>query len=563
MAVWEKVCDAPDAVGRLRQFVLDLAVRGKLVDQLESEGSIRPLLQQAARNRSEAATTRGKRQRDRSEPVRPEECFVVAPETWEWVRLHDVGWLSGGMTPSMARPEFWNGDVPWMSPKDIKSSEVSRSELQVTRRAIDETGLLLFPSGSLLMVARSGILKRIFPVSIAYSSVSVNQDLKVLVPFLDGMGRFIQLLLQGCTEYILSNLVKTGTTVQSLKFDEFQRQPFPLPPLAEQNRIVAKVDELMALCNRLEAARAEREATRDRLAAASLARLNTPDPETFPADARFALDTLPAVTTRPDQIKQLRSSILALAIQGRLVEQVITDDPPQAPRPRSFAASSDFDRRVYVEELSSLVLPATWISAPLALMSIHIVDCPHTTPKWTASGKICVRTNQLSRQGLDLSAPRFVSPDEYIQRVERLEPRGGDILYSREGGILGVACVIPQGVQICMGQRLMLIRPGQELIPTFLNLVLNSPLITSIAARRTTGGAAPRVNMSTVRAYPIPVPPLAEQARIVAKVADFMSICDRLEASIVAGAEARRGLLEATLRDALAPAMELSDVVAA
>ena len=106
-----------------------------------------------------------------------------------------------------------------------------------------------------------------------------------------------------------------------------QHSPFPLPPLAEQHRIVAKVDELMALCDRLEAARAEREATRDRLTAASLARLNAPDPETFQADARFALDALPALTTRPDQIKQLRQTILNLAVRGKLVPQDPNDEP--------------------------------------------------------------------------------------------------------------------------------------------------------------------------------------------------------------------------------------------
>ena len=101
----------------------------------------------------------------------------------------------------------------------------------------------------------------------------------------------------------------------------------PLPPLAEQHRIVAKVDELMALCDRLEAARAEREATRDRLTAASLARLNAPDPDTFPDDARFALDALPALTARPDQIKQLRQTILNLAVRGKLVPQDPNDEP--------------------------------------------------------------------------------------------------------------------------------------------------------------------------------------------------------------------------------------------
>src|SRR6185312_15948270 len=96
---------------------------------------------------------------------------------------------------------------------------------------------------------------------------------------------------------------------------------FPLPPIAEQHRIVAKVDELMGLCDRLEAARTGREAVRDRLGAASLARLNAPDPETFQDDAPFALDALPALTTRPDQIKALRQTILNLAVRGKLVPQ--------------------------------------------------------------------------------------------------------------------------------------------------------------------------------------------------------------------------------------------------
>ena len=97
----------------------------------------------------------------------------------------------------------------------------------------------------------------------------------------------------------------------------------------EQHRIVAKVDELMALCDQLEAARTERETTRNRLAAASLARLNAPDPDptTFQNHAAFALENLTPLTTRPDQLKALRQTILNLAICGKLVEQDSNDEP--------------------------------------------------------------------------------------------------------------------------------------------------------------------------------------------------------------------------------------------
>jgi type I restriction enzyme S subunit len=98
--------------------------------------------------------------------------------------------------------------------------------------------------------------------------------MKVLVPFLDGQERYLQIMFRGLTEFLIQGLVKTGTTVQSLKYAEFEQQPFPLPTLAEQRRIVARVDELMTLCDHLEAVRAERESRRDRLAASSLARLS-------------------------------------------------------------------------------------------------------------------------------------------------------------------------------------------------------------------------------------------------------------------------------------------------
>jgi type I restriction enzyme S subunit len=143
-----------------------------------------------------------------------------------------------------------------------------------------------------------------------------------------------------------------------------------------------------------------------------------------------------------------------------------------------------------------------------------------------------------------------------MERIERLEPRADDILYSREGGILGIACRVPNGVRLCLGQRLMLIRAGSGMRADFLEVVLNSPFITDIAKARTTGGAAPRVNMSTVRAYPIPLPPLAEQHRIVAKVDQLMGLCDRLEASLNKTKADSRCFLEAVLHEALAPAQE-------
>ena len=121
----------------------------------------------------------------------------------------------------------------------------------------------------------------------------------------------------------------TGTAGQKrVPTEYFAHSPFPLPPLAEQHRIVAKVDELMALCDRLEATQEERETTRTRLATASLARLNAPDLDqaTFRQHATFALDNLAPLTTRPEQVKALRQTILDLAVRGKLVPQDPNDE---------------------------------------------------------------------------------------------------------------------------------------------------------------------------------------------------------------------------------------------
>ena len=117
--------------------------------------------------------------------------------------------------------------------------------------------------------------------------------------------------------------------MQNLNQTIFLNLPFALPPLAEQHRIVAKVDELMAVCDRLAAAQPERETTRNRLAAATLARLTVPDPDpaTFRSHATFALENLAPLTTRSDQVNTLRQAILNLAVRGKLVAQEPNDEP--------------------------------------------------------------------------------------------------------------------------------------------------------------------------------------------------------------------------------------------
>ena len=122
-------------------------------------------------------------------------------------------------------------------------------------------------------------------------------------------------------------------------------------------------------------------------------------------------------------------------------------------------------------------LPEGWVWTSIEAVANLIVDCPHSTPKWTNEGMICVRTTEFHPGVLDLTHARFVSRETYLTRNKRAVPESGDILFSREGAILGIACIVPPQAQLCMGQRMMLIRTTGGVRNQWVMNFLNSPLI--------------------------------------------------------------------------------------
>jgi type I restriction enzyme, S subunit len=563
LAHYEKIADAPDAIARLRRFVLDLAVRGKLVPQDAADEPASELLTRIAAEKARLVKAREIREPKASDPIRGDELPIKLPRNWAWARLCEIGNLSGGMTPSMNRSDFWDGNIVWLSPKDIKSDEVADSELKISAIGLAETRLELYRPGCLFMVARSGILKRTFPVSINRVPAAANQDMKVLVPFLDGQERYLQIMFRGLTDFILGDLVKTGTTVQSLKYAEFEQQPFPLPPLAEQRRIVAKVDELMALCHRLEAARAAREAMRDRLAAASLARLNAPDPETFRADARFALDALPALTARPDQIKQLRQTILNLAVRGKLVPQDANEEPASdllkqiaAEKVRLFKAGKGKRQELLGEPDPSQApfdLHAGWSWARFPELGTFgrgkSKHRPRNDPALFDGGTyLMIQTGDVARsKGLiDTYTNKY---NDFGLSQSFKWPKGTLCITIAaniaDSGILSFDACFPDSVVGFIPASMF---ENARYFEYFVRTAKANLLEFAPAT------AQKNINLEILTQVLIPLPPLSEQHRIVAKVDELMALCDRLEASLTAAADTRRRLLDALLAEALAPA---------
>ncbi|MBC7822075.1 MAG: restriction endonuclease subunit S, partial [Planctomycetaceae bacterium] len=224
----------------------------------------------------------------------------------------------------------------------------------------------------------------------------------------------------------------------------------------------------------------------------------------------------------PGLLKRFRQSVLAAACSGKLTadwreenEAVPIDSPTEIDIPTGFPT-----------------LPESWSWTTLESVCVNVVDCPHSTPKWTDAGKLCIRTTNFRPGILDLSEVRFVSAATFNERIERLRPEPGDIVYSREGGILGIACQIPPSVQLCLGQRMMLFRVGSEYTATLLMHWLNSSVITHRVQELTGGSASPHLNVRDIKAFPTPLPPLSEQQEIVRRVEKLFAFADQIEARL-------------------------------
>ena len=358
----------------------------------------------------------------------------------------------------------------------------------------------------------------------------------------------------------------TGTAGQKrVPAEYFAHSPFSLPPLAEQHRIVAKVDELMTLCDRLEAARTDREATRNRLATASLARLNAPDskPATFRKHAAFALDNLTPLTARPDQIKALRQTILNLAVRGKLVPQDPNDEPASELLKRIAAEKM---RMVRVGEIRKLKrvpgidkppysLPDSWCWSPIREV---VSDRGQCVPK-TAFTYIDVTT--IDKENGFIATPKVLHADKAPSRARKIV-RKGDVVYSCvRPYLLNVAIIEEDFDPPPIVSTAFAVMNGHDFVLSrFQWIVLRSPFMVACVEGEMRGQAYPAINDADFARLPFPLPPLAEQHRIVAKVDELMALCDQLEVGVVEDNDIRHSLLDAQLHEVLTSSGEYCSI---
>ena len=247
---------------RLKKSILQEAVQGKLVSQDPSDEPAEALLERI-RAEKQRLIKEGKIKKDKHESIIfrrdnshyekrgseevciDEEISFEIPENWAWARLSSFGVFNSGKTPSMSNPQFWNGHIPWVTSKDMKQPVITDSEMHISELAA--SSMQLYPAGTLLLVARSGILKRLLPLCKLGIDSTINQDIKAFSLYDIEVSEWLFYGIKAFEPYILKELVKSVTTVESLKFDEFAAMLIPVPPLSEQRRIIAAIKTAMNL----------------------------------------------------------------------------------------------------------------------------------------------------------------------------------------------------------------------------------------------------------------------------------------------------------------------------
>jgi type I restriction enzyme S subunit len=519
---FELCADLPVAVARLRALICQLAVQGRLVEHDLTEESANLLLKRIRAER--AALPASRRSRKATTALELDEVFTpfAAPPGWMWTSLGNVQIFTNGYAfksedyqpPGVGIIRMGelgaNGEVDERNMKYV-SSDIARSLPEIFR--VNPGDLLMGMSGSIGKLA----------INRSDKTYLLNQRVGRLEPILIEKG-FLYLFLKTVELHYLR--VAFGMAIKNLSTRQINETPFPLPPLAEQKRIVAKVDELMALCDRLEAQQQERKTRHAALARASLARFA--DAPT-PVNLQFLFH--PSYTISP---ADLRKSILTLAVQGRLVPQDPNDEP--ALKSRKIDADLDF-------------LP-NWLSGSVFDLAALKSGNSFPNEEVLEEGEyFYVKVSDMNlpeNQHEITTSSRFINPGE--RDLRRLIP-AGSIIFPKRGGAIATnkKRLVRKPIFVDSNTMAMICPPFIEL--RYLHIWFKGIDLWKL----NTGTSVPQVNNKDIGPLVIPVPPLPEQRRIVAKVDQLMALVDELETQLSIARKTGKDLREALIAELTAP----------
>ncbi|MBX7244059.1 MAG: restriction endonuclease subunit S [Candidatus Sumerlaeaceae bacterium] len=544
---FDQFADAPGAVEKMRELVLRMATSGRIAEQNPADQPGSELLEEIFAVRDSLIKRGTAKNRVEGNPITAGDTIDL-PSSWARCMISEVCDLQTGATPSRAEHSYFGGDTPWLVSGDINKGEITECDGRITKEGLENSNCKIIPVNSVL-IALNGQGKTRATVAVLRIPAALNQSLVAMIPYSG------ERLLP---EYIFWNLRGRYYAIRDITGQDQRRGlnmklvgqlSLPIPPLAEQKRIVAKVDELMALCDRLETQQQERETRHAALARASLTRFA--DAPT-PANLQFLFHK--SYTIPP---ADLRKSILTLAVQGKLVPQDPNDEPAEelfekiqterAQQEATGAYKSAKSLPPIGESEVPFKLPVEWKWARLRSLVFTLGDGLHGTPEYS-DGTDCyfINGNNLV-DGRIVIKPhtKTVSLDE--ARKHRKPMTLSTVLVSINGTLGSVAFYNNENV--ILGKSACYFNLASLVDKQFVRRVIESPYFINYASDNATGTTIRNLGLKAMNHFPIPLPPLAEQRRIVAKVDQLMALVDALETQLATSRATAENLLNAVITE--------------
>ena len=482
-------------IAHLKTKILDLAVRGKLTEQRPEDGSAAELLGRV-REEKQRLIAEGKMKKEKLLPeITEEEIPFNIPAGWKWVRLGECGMFISGYTPKTSDIQA-DGSIPYFKVADMNAvgneiylKKTSSFLKRATKKFLKNT--IVYPkNGGAVFTNKRRILTE-------DSVVDLNTG---------GYYPFSQMDLM-YFYYLFLNIdfkkYHKGSALPTLDLNKLKQRIFPLPPLAEQKRIVEKIEAIFKQADIIE-------------------------------EKRLALKTA---------VRHTKSRVLDLAVRGKLTEQ----RPEDGSAAELLARVREEKQRLIAggklkkekplpditEDEKPFNIPASWEWVRLPeLCTKPITDGTHNSPPQQPKGDfLYITAKNIKEKGIDLSNVSYVTQEIHDLIYSRCNPEKNDVLLTKDGTI-GVATVNNLDYPFSLLSSVALIKPVSQLLPWYLTYVLRSSYLQTLMHTDSKGSALRRIILEQINSFIIPLPPLAEQKRIVEKIEQIFGILDIIENAV-------------------------------
>ncbi|MBH3383321.1 MULTISPECIES: restriction endonuclease subunit S [Pseudomonas] len=557
---------APNGIKKLRELILELAVRGKLVPQDPSDEPASELLTRIAEGKARlVAEGKIKKQKALAEIGEEEKPFNV-PTNWEWIRLGQLGSVSS--SSRVHQKDWQSSGVPFYRAREIvrlSRDGFVENELFISEKLYQElsTGESVPTPGDIML---TGVGTIGVPYCVQKTDRFYFKDASVLI-FKNHVAENSSYLLK----YFISpfwvdtiHAESMGTTVHTLTIARANETLCPLPPLAEQHRIVTKVDELMTLCDRLEAQQADAASAHAQLVQALLDSLTqASDATDFAANWQRLAEHFHTLFTTEPSVDALKQTLLQLAVMGKLVPQSPSDEPASellkriAQEKARLVAEGKLKKQKPLTEIAEMEktfeLPESWEFVRLEeIAQVGTGATPlRTNPKYFEPATInWVTSGETSQDHIHETAQK-VSPLALTEtNLTVYPPHTLVIAMYGQGKTRGQISELL--IDACTNQACAAIQlfdqdeSHRRYVKYF--FIKSYDDIRLLAA----GGAQPNLNLGKIKETVLPLPPAAEQHRIVAKVDQLMALCEQLKTRLAQARQLNEQLASTLVEQAVA-----------